>query len=191
MSVLFPLQSRKFCRARMAHTIVFTLVIIHTLSNSHLLYGFVILSAQTISAPPIRICHHRMDSKIYRELFSIYDSYVDVIKTNVIPFIIMSICNIIIIMRVCRSNSLIHLNGSIRCRKSKRKFEKERQLTFMLIGSAIAFLVLTLPTEINDIIRTHSHGIVTEKAYLLSAILLSLAHLNYAVRFDSLFLFFF
>ena len=53
----------------------------------------------------------------------------------------------------------------------------------MLLGSSIAFLVLTLPTEVNDIIRSHSReNLVTEKTYLFSSILLSLAHLNYAVR---------
>jgi hypothetical protein len=105
---------------------------------------------------------------------------VDVIKTNVIPFIIMSICNIIIILRVFRSKSS---NGNGRFnQKTKRKYEKDRQLTLMLVGSVIAFLLLTLPTEINDIIRSHSQDtVVTEKNYLLSAILLSLAHLNYAV----------
>jgi len=131
-----------------------------------------------------------MDSQTYQNLFSIYDSYVDVIKTNLIPFIIMSICNIIIILRVCRSNSLLNFRGKIRCRKSKKKFEKDRQLTLMLVGSAIAFLVLTLPTEINDIIRSHSpEDIVTEKTYLLSAILLSFAHLNYAVKISNSFIF--
>jgi hypothetical protein len=56
----------------------------------------------------------------------------------------------------------------------------------MLLGSAMAFLVLTLPTEINDIIRSHSdEKYVNEKSYLLSAILLSLAHLNYAVSLVS------
>ncbi len=185
MSVLFPIQSRKYCRVRIAHTITFILIIIHTLLNSHLLYGFVVLSAKSGSTP-IRICHHRMDSQRYQKFFSIYDSYVDVIKTNVIPFIIMSICNIIIILRVCRSNSSLNFPGEIRCKKSKKKFEKDRQLTLMLVGSSIAFLVLTLPTEINDIIRSHTgEDLVTEKTYLLSAILLSLAHLNYAVRFDS------
>ncbi len=191
MSVLFPIQSRKFCRTRVAHTITFILVIIHTLSNSHLLYGFVILTVQDGSNPPIPICHHRMDSKRYSKFFSVYDSYVDAIKTNAIPFLIMTICNIIIITRVCRSNSSVNIRG-----KSKRKFEKDRQLTLMLLGSAIAFLLLTLPTEINDIIRIHSdEKPVTEKAYLLSAILSALAHLNYAVRsfffLDYLFAFFF
>ncbi len=171
----------------MAHTITFLLVLIHTLSNSHLFYGFVVLSAKSISAEPIRICHQRMDSMAYRNFFSIYDSYVDVIKTNVIPFIIMTICNMIIIVRVCRSNSALILHKkSSRGRKSKKKFEKDRQLTLMLLGSAMAFLILTLPTEINDIIRTHSHEhLVTSKTYLSSAIFLSLAHLNYAVGFLS------
>jgi len=155
----------------------------NTLLNSHLFYGFVVLSAQSTSNTTIRICHHRIDSEKYQKLFSAFDSYVDVIKTNVIPFIIMSICNLIIIIRVCRSNSSNKGRNNCRTTKSKRKYEKDRQLTLMLLGSAIAFLVLTLPTEINDIIRSHSpEKIVTEKTYLLSAILLSLAHLNYAVR---------
>ncbi|CAF3164981.1 unnamed protein product [Rotaria socialis] len=184
ISVLCPIQSRKFCRERTAYIITFILVIIHTILNSHLLYGFVVLSARTISTPPIRICHHRVDSETYRNFFSMYDSYVDVIKTNAIPFIIMFVCNVIIIIRVCRSKSLMKFNGKNRCRKAKKRVEKDRQLTLMLLGSAIAFLVLTLPTEINDIIRSHSQEkVVTEKAYLLSAVLLSLAHLNYAIHF--------
>jgi hypothetical protein len=159
------------------------------LLNSHLLYGFVVSSHNSTLNTTVQICHHRYDSEIYQKLFSAYDSYVDVIKTNVIPFIIMSICNLIIIFRVCRSNSSIHFNnGKTNCRttKFKRKYEKDRQLTFMLLGSAMAFLVLTLPTEINDIIRSHSdEKYVNEKSYLLSAILLSLAHLNYAVSLVS------
>jgi hypothetical protein len=166
----------------MAYTITFILVITLTLLNSHLFYGFAVLTNKSVT-PPVRICYHRSDSVAYEKFFDAYDSYVDVIKTNVIPFVIMSICNIIIIIRVCRSNLSRNSNGNNRLRaiKSKRKHEKDRQLTFMLLGSSIAFLFLTLPTEINDIIRSYNKN-VTEKAYLISAILLSLAHLNYAVR---------
>ena len=185
VSVLFPVGSRQFCRRQVAYTITFMLVIIQTILNSHLLYGFVVLSANSTLNTSVRICHHRSDSETYQKLFSAYDSYIDVIKTNIIPFIIMSICNLIIIIRVCRSNASINLTKSKTSGKktrSKRKYEKDRQLTFMLLGSTIAFLVLTLPTEINDIIRSKSdEKLINEKIYLLSAILLSLAHLNYAV----------
>ena len=181
-SVLFPVGSRQFCHRQVAYTITLILGIIHTILNSHLLYGFVVLSVYSTSNASVLICHHRSDSEGYQRLFSAYDSYVDVIKTNVIPFIIMSICNLIIIARVCRSRRSDHQQRITT--KSKRKYEKDRQLTLMLLGSAIAFLVLTLPTEINDIIRSHSNEkLVDEKTYLLSAILLSLAHLNYAVKF--------
>lgn len=178
---MFPVVSRRYCRREIAYRITIILVVINTLLNSHLLYGFVILNVKSTLNETIEICHHRSDSNKYEKLFSAYDSYVDVIKTNVIPFILMSFCNLIIIIRVCRSNSRIYFNKQTI--KSKRKCEKDRQLTFMLLGSAIAFLVLTLPTEINDIIRSNSQDrLVNEKTYLLSAILLSLAHLNYAVR---------
>lgn len=190
MSVLFPIGSRQFCRRQIAYTITFILVFILTILNSRFLYGFVIISANSTLNTKIEYCYHRDDSMTYQKLFAAYDSYVDVIKTNVIPFIIMSICNLIIILRVCRSNSSIYLTSgrnANRTTKSKRKYEKDRQLTFMLLGSAIAFLVLTLPTEINDIIRSHSgEKLVNEKKYLLSAILLSLAHLNYAVRISNI-----
>ncbi len=186
VSVLFPVGSRKYCRRQVAYTITLILVLIDTLFNSHLLYGFVVISAQSTLNGSISICHHRSDSLTYQNLFSAYDSYVDVIKTNVIPFILMSICNLIIIIRVCRSNSSNKGKNNCKRTKSKRKSEKDRQLTFMLLGSSIAFLVLTLPTEINDIIRSNSgEKLVNEKTYLLSAILLSLAHLNYAVRLTS------
>lgn len=185
MSVLFPVGSRKYCRRQVAYPITILFVLINTMVNSHLIYGFVVLNVQSTLNETIEICHHRSDSLKYQQLFSAYDSYVDVIKTNVIPFILMTICNFIIILRVCRSNSSIQINqGNVsnRIHKSKRKSEKDRQLTLMLLGSSIAFLVLTLPTEINDIIRSHSSDkVVNEKVYLLSAILLSLAHLNYAV----------
>lgn len=152
------------------------------LFNSHFLYGFVIIMGNSTLNTTVVYCYHRDDSLPYQQFFAAYDSYVDVIKTNVVPFIVMSICNLIIIFRVCRSNSSVYL-GNSRTTKSKRKYEKDRQLTLMLLGSAIAFLVLTLPTEINDIIRSHSgEKLVNEKKYLLSAILLSLAHLNYAVN---------
>lgn len=191
VSVLFPVGSRKYCRRQVAYTITILFVLINTLLNSHLLYGFVVLNVRSTLNETIEICHHRSDSPRYQDLFSAYDSYVDVIKTNVIPFILMTICNFIIILRVCRSNSSIHINqGNLtnRILKSKRKSEKDRQLTLMLLGSSIAFLVLTLPTEINDIIRSHSQEkLVNEKVYLLSAILLSLAHLNYAVSSSSSF----
>lgn len=162
------------------------LVSLHTILNSHLLYGFVVIFANSTLNTSIPICHHRSDSELYQKLFAAYDSYGDVIKTNVIPFIIMSICNLIIIIRVCKSNSSNNSSKGrnyLRTNKSRRKYEKDRQLTFMLLGSAIAFLVLTLPTEINDIIRSNSSkSVVDKKTYLLSAILHSFAHLNYAVR---------
>lgn len=183
-SVLFPLKSRQFCHRRMAYSITLALVLVHTLFNGHLLYGFVVLSARAEDGTSTPVCIQRLDSERYEKFFNIYDSYVDVIRTNVIPFVIMSICNIIIINRVCRSNALRNATNKTRARtnKARKKFEKDRQLTLMLLGSSIAFLLLTLPTEISDIIRSHSGGkLVTTKTYLLAAILLSLAHLNYAV----------
>lgn len=181
--VLFPLRTRQYCHRHLAWKITIVLSIVDGLLNSHLFYGFFISKFRLTSNEIVEICHHRSDSLFYEKFFYLYDSYVDVVKTNFIPFLIMTICNAIIIHRVCRQRSSFNDENQRRCNvKSKRKQEKDRQLTLMLLASSIAFLVLTLPTEINDFIRFHSvNKSVDEKSYLVSSIFLSLAHLNYAV----------
>ncbi|CAF4416161.1 unnamed protein product, partial [Didymodactylos carnosus] len=198
--VLCPIKCRKFCRPKIAYIITTVLIIVIALLNIHFLYGFVIIDVyhrpldyMNKTIPEItRHCHCRTDVIPYAKFFNIYDSYFDVIKSNLIPFMIMIVCNFIIIVRVFKSSRLRHSSRRadiITHRKSKRKHEKDRQLTLMLVGSAMAFLFLTLPTEINDIIQSHGNKqqitrLLSEKRnYFITAHLATLSHLNYAIHF--------
>ncbi|CAF4430758.1 unnamed protein product, partial [Rotaria sp. Silwood2] len=77
----------------------------------------------------------------------------DIIKTVLIPFIIIFICNTFIIFKYTRRNTLTS-NSSIR-RKNRRRREKDRQLTWFLLSTSLLFIFLSLPSEINDFVRTH------------------------------------
>ncbi|CAF1146917.1 unnamed protein product [Didymodactylos carnosus] len=198
--VLCPMKCRKFCSPQIAYIITTVLIIVLALLNIHFLYGFVVYDVHhptvdyttNTTSILVRHCHCRQDVKLYEKFFYFYDSYFDVIKSNLIPFMIMIVCNFIIIIRVLKSSRLRHSNrrvNGIMSRKSKRKHEKDRQLTLMLVGSAMAFLFLTLPTEINDIIQSHGNKqqakqlLNIKRNYFITAHLATLSHLNYAIHF--------
>ncbi|CAF1200073.1 unnamed protein product [Didymodactylos carnosus] len=128
----------------------------------------------------------------YRRFYEIYDS-LDILRAVVIPFLIMVVCNILIIIRVLESRrSITTIITSTLNNKNKfrKRHEKDRQLTIMLLGSALAFLVLTLPTEINDTVRafrssTSSSILNQQKGIepLITAIFITLGQLNHAIHF--------
>ncbi|CAF0751602.1 unnamed protein product [Didymodactylos carnosus] len=125
----------------------------------------------------------------YRRFYEIYDS-LDILRAVVIPFSIMVVCNILIIIRVLesrRSITTIITSTLMNKNKFRKRHEKDRQLTIMLLGSA---LVLTLPTEINDTVRAFRSSPSTsllnpQKGIepLITAIFITLGQLNHAIHF--------
>jgi hypothetical protein len=78
----------------------------------------------------------------YDRFYAIFDS-LDMLFAVVIPFIVMLICNIIILIRVITSRRSITtiLNTSMQTKKSRKRHEKDKQLTIMLLGSAAGALI--------------------------------------------------
>ncbi|CAF0930273.1 unnamed protein product [Rotaria sp. Silwood1] len=134
----------RFCRKLTAKLMIIFVVILFSLMNSHFLFGFRIDSEG--------YCLPASKNYIYFYVHH-YDSYIDIIKTVLIPFIIIFICNTFIIFKYTRRNTLIS-NSSIR-RKNRRRREKDRQLTWFLLSTSLLFIFLSLPSEINDFVRTH------------------------------------
>ncbi|CAF1253506.1 unnamed protein product [Rotaria sordida] len=134
----------RFCRKLTAKLMIICVIILFSLINSHFLFGFHI-DNDGFCLPA---------SKNYNFFYvNHYDSYIDIIKTVLIPFIIIFICNIFIIFKYTRRNTLIS-STSIR-RKNRRRREKDRQLTWFLLSTSLLFIFLSLPSEINDFVRTH------------------------------------
>lgn len=131
----------RFCRQSTAQCLIITIVVVFSLINGHFLYGFRLDengSCLPISQDYIQFYVHH------------YDSYIDIIKTVLIPFLIIFICNTFIILHLSRKKQFLSRTASRR-----RRQEKDRQLTGFLLLTSILFVVLSLPSEINDVLRTN------------------------------------
>jgi len=141
VSIQCPISSKRFCRARIAIYIIIAMSIILLLKNGHIFWGFEIIEVN----PPYSVCmpsktkmvyDNKNNSLPYDRFFAIFDS-LDMLFVVAIPFIIMLICNIIILVRVITSRrSIRSIITTIQSKKYRKRHEKEKQLTVMLLGSA-------------------------------------------------------
>ncbi|UJR16512.1 hypothetical protein I4U23_003414 [Adineta vaga] len=191
VSIQCPVKSQYFCRARIAIYIIIVMSIVFLLINGHLFWGFEIVDEQSLKfCLPSKnkyVYYNELYSMTYDRFYAIFDS-LDMLFAVVIPFIVMLICNIIIIIRVITSRRSITTIASTtsQSKKSRRRHDKEKQLTIMLLGSAAAFLVFTLPTEINDTVRAFHPSDVPQNQgamALITAIFIAMGQLNHAIHF--------
>ncbi len=146
VSIQCPLKSQQFCRARIAIYIILIMSIVFLLINGHIFWGFEIVDEQSqrICSPSKTkiVYHNEPHSMTYDRFYAIFDS-LDMLFAVVIPFIVMLICNIIILIRVITSRRSIRtiLTTTMQSKKSRKRHEKEKQLTIMLLGSAAGTLI--------------------------------------------------
>jgi hypothetical protein len=142
VSIQCPLSSKKFCRARIAIYIIIAMSITLLFINGHIFWGFeideFIPSIHVCMPSKLKIVYHNEPNSLYYDRFyAIFDS-LDMLFAVVIPFIVMLICNIIILVRVITSRRSIRsiITTTIQSKKFRKRHEKEKQLTVMLLGSA-------------------------------------------------------
>ncbi|CAF2699617.1 unnamed protein product [Rotaria sp. Silwood2] len=150
----------------------FALIII----NSHIFWGFEIVNEQSqkncLPSKTKIVYHNKPNSLTYDRFYAIFDS-LDMLFAVLIPFIVI------------RSITTV-LSTTVQSKKTRKRYEKERQLTVMLLGSAAAFLVFTLPTEINDTVRAfHPPNLSQPKGAmaLMTAVFIAMEQLNHAIHF--------
>ncbi|CAF4771544.1 unnamed protein product, partial [Rotaria sp. Silwood2] len=141
VSIQCPLKSKQFCRARIAIYIIMTMLFALLIINSHIFWGFEIIDEQSqricLPSKTKIVYYNHPNSLTYDRFYAIFDS-LDMLFAVLIPFIVMLICNIIILIRVITSRRSIAtvLSTTVQSKKSRKRYEKERQLTVMLLGSA-------------------------------------------------------
>ncbi|CAF3226103.1 unnamed protein product [Rotaria sp. Silwood2] len=191
VSIQCPLKSKQFCRARIAIYIIMTMLFALLIINSHIFWGFEIIDEQSqricLPSKTKIVYYNHPNSLTYDRFYAIFDS-LDMLFAVLIPFIVMLICNIIILIRVITSRRSIAtvLSTTVQSKKSRKRYEKERQLTVMLLGSAAAFLVFTLPTEINDTVRAFRPSNLSQPKgamALMTAVFIAMEQLNHAIHF--------
>lgn len=144
-------------------------MLILSLANGHIFYGYERISLNENQFD----CYINEKKIFYMKFFRFYDSYIESIFFVIIPFVIMIICSCLIILQIIDTRKTIRYNhqgkfyyytffyASDTIDQTVRKtFKEERkcrlrdkdiQLCFMLLGTTFAFLLLCLPTEINDL----------------------------------------
>ena len=154
--IYYPSQSKRFCRISKAQRLVGLILIILFICNGHILYGFEKISIEIDQFHRSSSCHISHENQFYTNFFHIYDSYIESICFVLIPFLLMTLCSILIIIQILGSRRTIgHLNRHVQTHTRLR--EKDIQLSCMLIGTSFAFLLLCLPAELNDIVNYISH----------------------------------
>ncbi|UJR07731.1 hypothetical protein I4U23_012015 [Adineta vaga] len=143
-----PSRSRTFCNIQKAKWFTLIVILIVFCSNAHFLYGYDKILIYKKDFYELYDCNIREDKIFYTKFYSFYDSYIESICFVLIPFILMSLCSILIIYQIIISRRTVRLNSRI---KQFRLRDKDVQLSCMLIGTSFAFLLLCLPAEINDI----------------------------------------
>ena len=153
VSIQCPSTSKNFCRARIAIYIILSMSLVFLLINGHIFWGFEIIddNGQRVCLPSKSkiVYHNEPNSMNYDRFYAIFDS-LDMLFAVVIPFIVMLICNIIILIRVISSRRSITtiLTTTIQSKKTRKRHEKEKQLTVMLLGSAAGRL-LSFPLSLS------------------------------------------
>ena len=132
-----------FCRISTAKSLIVFVIVLFSLINSHFFFGFHIGQDGLCLPKP---------TKYIDFYFHHYDSYIDIIKTVLIPFSLIFISNIIIISRLTKRQNMLK---SASRQSQRRRQEKERQLTSFLLLTSMLFIILSLPSEINDFLRSN------------------------------------
>ena len=138
------------------------------ITNAHILFGYEKLHLNDDELQQFYDCNIPKENRFYKNLFHIYDSYVESIFFIMIPFSIMFLCSSLIILQMFETRKSIRYDRRGKfyyyvchtdetCQRTSKKSKQtkfrdhDRQLCYMLIGTTFAFLILCLPTEINDI----------------------------------------
>ncbi|CAF2749516.1 unnamed protein product [Rotaria sp. Silwood2] len=149
-----PSRSKRFCKTSKAKWLVLIVIIILLLSTGHILYGYEKISLNINDSHHLYDCNIRHDNVFYKSFFNFYGSYIESICFVLIPFVLMSLCSILIIFQITGTRKAIRHNSRT---QNTRLREKDIQLCCMLIGTSFAFLFLCLPAEINDIFNYIGH----------------------------------
>lgn len=171
-------------------------IILLIFANGHILYGY-----EKITLNETNDCNIHKDNLIYKKFFRYYDSYIESIFFVLIPFLIMFICSLLIIFQIFETRKTLRYNAqgkfyyytlytSETIRQTVRKTLKEEnqprlrdkdiQLCLMLLGTTFAFLILCLPTEINDLFVYTDHSCYT---WFRKILLIFIQQIYYAGHF--------
>ena len=179
--------NKRICRPKYADRIFFTMFVILSLINSHIL-----LFMGSKSTPNYSSEHNRSDlpyqdvitcthntSAMYFKFFEKPYNIIDLLSYVLIPFIIMTICACIIAYRLffSLSNTALHTASKGKTRKGTRR---AKQISYMLLILNLLFVILLTPIVLGQIFQELNE----EHQYrLYNSITLCMSYSNHALNF--------
>ncbi|XP_067650872.1 probable G-protein coupled receptor 139 [Haliotis asinina] len=183
--VCYPLKAQRFCNVARAKKTISGLVVIFLLINIHFVWTAG-LNETNIQDNLLPQCDA---SDGHQFLVSVVWPWVDALIYCFLPFILISIFNVLIICKVAHAaggrESL--QNGCLQLR-NRCKGNNNLRLTIMLLTVSFTFLLTTLPMNISiiasDFLNTNGHdNAVMSKFRLVRTISQLLMYLNHSINF--------
>ncbi|CAF1450411.1 unnamed protein product, partial [Didymodactylos carnosus] len=152
MNICFLFWKKDLGKPHNSMYIILIITIGIILLNSHLLFinGFAERNCSPYGKQTCIKCYKRLTD--YRYVFPKWEK-VHLIVYNLIPFTVMSICNIFIIYQTLIVTK--RQTTSSRNRSTKHRIRKQRQLTTTLILITFLFIILTIPAMIYHVFLRH------------------------------------
>lgn len=150
IAILFPIKAQANCTTKRSKRVIFILFIFIVIKESHFLFVSNIV-------PPGRteqLCTIDIPNDVYRVFYkhlwpAIHNLFL------FCSFIVIIICNIIIIVRIKRSRSFKDFSESRRSSQGMDR-SKSRQITVMLLVESFTLVILTLPFSLHVTIISSS-----------------------------------
>ena len=161
--VLYPHRANVLCTVRKSKTIVVSTVLFMAAMHTHLLYGF-----QFTNDEDGKMCAASND---YMPFFLEIWSWVDMLIFSLIPWLCLAVSNSLLVwkLRVSVLEAKLSLGSGQADRITDRK-KKSTSISITLIAVSTAFLLLTLPISVYQVL-----SFIFWKNGYLKALLLSLA----------------
>jgi hypothetical protein len=178
--------NKRFCRPKSADRIFIIMCIIVSLINSHILLFMgskraVVQSSMdntSLLYKEIIVCTHNT-SKIYFQFFEKPYNVIDLFSYVLIPFLIMTICAVIIAYRLFFSLSKSSMNTAVKG-KTRKGTRRAKQISYMLLILNLVFVILLTPIVLGQIFQDLNQ----EHRYrLYNSITLLLSYSNHALNF--------
>ena len=129
--IYYPSRAKSYCRIRNAKWLVLIVIVVLFISNGHILYGYERIPIENPPSPTSYDCNIHEEKSFYKKVFHFYDSYIESVFLVLIPFILMSLCSVMIIVQIVRTRNTIF-------QSTRGKLTFDDRLPFTVLSSTIS-----------------------------------------------------
>ena len=135
-----PFTNRVLCTKKRAKIVICAIVITALAVNCHVLYGMDLKVSETEAGMEMYTCGPNRD---YMKFFFLVWNYIDLCKFSLLPFFILSLCNMCIIYKVVSNNR--KMNTQVAPSGSTATENRTKAMSKLLLTLNFVFIATTAP----------------------------------------------